>query len=74
MMPISWEGWLVTAIFVAILYVSAHINHIIPYRATTAEFLNFLLDVSIFTSLFLLLFKEKTNGKLGWRWGKKKWF
>jgi hypothetical protein len=74
MVPISWEGWLVVAIFVGILYISAYINYIVPFSANMTELLSFLLDVVTYTALFIVLFKDKTNGTLEWRWGKKKWF
>lgn len=71
--PISWEGWVVTLIFVGILVLAAYANQMFLYPRPE-EVAGFVLDVTVFTTLFTLLCKGKMNGKLGWRWGKKKWF
>jgi hypothetical protein len=74
MMPISWEGWLVTLIFVGILALSAYSNQMFLYPRPE-EIASFLIDTGILTALFLILFKDKTNGKIRWNWGKDgKWF
>jgi len=74
MMPISWEGWLVTLIFVGILAVAAYANQMFLYPRPE-EIASFLIDTGILTALFLILFKDKTNGKIKWNWGKDgKWF
>ncbi len=75
MMPISWEGWLVTLIFVGILYLSAYANNVVPYYPNKQELVAFIVDIILLTWLFLVIFKDKTNGKIKWNWGGDgKWF
>ncbi len=74
MTPISWEGWLVTLIFVGILALAAYSNEIFLYP-TQEQIAAFLIDTGILTSLFLIFCKDKTKGKIKWNWGGDgKWF
>ncbi|MFA6080651.1 MAG: hypothetical protein WC753_04215 [Candidatus Gracilibacteria bacterium] len=79
LVPISWQGWVMTLIFVGILYVSAYVNGFtdtqISTIPTSRDEWRFLLDVLVFTTLFMIVAKDKTNGPIQWNWKKTgKWF
>ncbi len=67
--PITWQGWLATLGLCILIIVSCYVN--IPAIETLKGWLRFILDVIILAILFLILFKEKTDGEIRWRWGKE---
>ncbi len=70
--PISWEGWLATLIFVALIFVSAYINDFFISQIELKEGLRFSLDLIILTTLFSIISANRTKEKLGWHWGNRK--
>ena len=71
--PVTWEGWLATFTFIAIIFLSGLINNIFSETgATTEEGIRFVLDVLIFSGLATLFFEKKMKEPLKWRWGRKK--
>lgn len=70
--PISWEGWLMTLIFVVALLLFAYVNNLFSSEISSGEVFKFLLNIIIISLVFSLVSKNKTKGKLKWRWGKKK--
>lgn len=70
--PCTWEGWTVTAIFVALLVVGELIFIYklkeSPNMTATALFIMYILTL---TSL-LLYISYKKGEKPGWHWGNKK--
>ncbi|MFC1703997.1 hypothetical protein ACFL1E_04340 [Candidatus Omnitrophota bacterium] len=67
--PISWQGWLSTACLIGLILVSLYSNGFTTHTATLKDLLSFILDVIILSVLFIVLFREKTDGQLRWRWG-----
>jgi hypothetical protein len=70
--PATWQGWValfcLCLLILVVMYVDLPIGEgIIP---TLKEWLRYLLDLFILTALFLLIFKDKVEGGLKWRWGK----
>ncbi len=67
--PASWQGWLATLGFIALLMVTgfSHLSEEPELR----EVGRFLIDIFILTWLFMLSAKPVTGGKLGWRWGNR---
>ena len=77
--PISIEGWISTVVFIILIFISAYINGFfeIDHEAkglavTTKDGLRFLLDVILLAGLFTVMFKDKLEGGLQWKWGKDK--
>ncbi len=71
--PTVWQGWTATLVLVLLIMVSFYIN-IIQGRVISADLKDWLrygLDVIILTTLFLVVFKDKVEGGLRWRWGKE---
>lgn len=71
LVPISWEGWLATLIFILILLVSVYINDIYSETFSLNQILRFILDLIIISTLFMVVFKDKIEGELKWNWGRK---
>ena len=74
-MPITIEGWIATILFLAVLMLSAHVNGLFikrdkkDFKALISKpFLRFYLDIIIFIGLFTVLFADKVEGGLQWRW------
>jgi membrane protein implicated in regulation of membrane protease activity len=64
----------VTLLFVGIIALAAYSNEMFLYP-TQEQLVAFLIDTGILTCLFLILCRDKTNGKIKWNWGAKgKWF
>lgn len=69
--PISWEGWVLTFVYVLCLLGSAYAySFFSPQYLTWSSAIQFVLDIAIFTTLFLMLAKRRVRGGLQWRWGK----
>ena len=74
-MPVTIEGWLATLLFLAILMLSAYINGLFVKRdkkdfkaLISKPFLRFYFDLIILIALFTVLFANKVEGGLQWRW------
>ena len=70
--PVTWEGWLATAVFVIVLLISGCINNIFVDNVTMKEGMRFFLDVLIFSSIATIFFDKKMKEDLKWRWGRKR--
>jgi len=68
--PTAWQGWLAILCLVILILISAYINNIYIYSLVLKDVLRFVLDTIILSILFIVLFKEKTDGEIRWRWGK----
>lgn len=70
--PITWEGWGMTGILVVLILLSAFSNNFFSHEEPAInEVIRYVLDIVILTSIFSLIAKEKTKGKLKMRWGKE---
>jgi hypothetical protein len=71
--PASWEGWLVTALFVGLLVGSIHLLRMLMAGHPTGQIqMLTTLTALVETALFLLLVAMRTEGSLHWRWGGRK--
>ncbi len=74
--PVSLQGWVATLCLCVLIlvsfYLNIHAHFIIGARPSLREWLRFGLDVIILSALFLVLFKDKTEGEIRWRWGRDK--
>lgn len=74
--PISAEGWMATLIFISLLLISAYTDNFLtlkPHQQIVPKNgFRFLLDVVMLSGLFTVLFKDRLEGGLQWRWGNKK--
>ena len=70
--PISWEGWVATALFVLVLLLFAYLNKFFTIHTmkSTGPLL-FVIEVFILSVIFMSLMKEKTKGELKWYWGNR---
>jgi uncharacterized membrane protein YhfC len=68
--PITWQGWLALLCLCILIITSLYINILFQYPVSLKDWLQFTLDTIILGTLFTLLFKEKTEGEIRWRWGK----
>jgi len=72
--PITWQGWLSLFSLIILIMTSFLINITISERILTAtlkDWSRFALDFVILTTLFHVVFKDKVDGGLKWRWGKE---
>jgi len=68
--PISWEGWLMTAAMIGVLLLSARTNGFFSETVSEEQGIRFLLDVLFSIGTFSFLAEKKMHGELKWRWGK----
>ena len=68
--PISWEGWLATLTLIILLLLSAYTNGIWEEEVSSKDEIRLLLDVIILACLFTVLYKDKVDGGLRWRFWK----
>lgn len=65
--PVSWEGWLATAVYVALIFLFAlTVDGNSPAREW---FFTFIIPVALITIAFIRLAYKKGE-KPEWRWGK----
>ena len=62
-LPISWQGWLVSALFVAVMLGST-----LMFADRPLVILSIVLPA---TALFLLIAAKTTRGGWRWRWGER---
>lgn len=67
--PTSWEGWLVTLLYIAAVVVHTQNISINPHTFSNIT-MNFLIPVVINT-VFLLIICYPKGEKPRWRWGEK---
>ncbi|MBS3170117.1 hypothetical protein J4210_06565 [Candidatus Woesearchaeota archaeon] len=73
LVPISWEGWLVTLIFISLILVSGNLNHLFqPELMSRNDFVNYLLDFILLIVAFIYFSLRRTEGKVRWNWGKRR--
>jgi len=70
--PISREGWLMTALLLALVLVAAHFNGLFAEVTETAQIFCFLINTLILTVVFSIVARPRTRGEVKWRWGGKK--
>lgn len=61
--PATWQGWLLTIVYIAIMLASA-----ILIETQTAAMISVML---LATGLFVLIAARTTRGGWRWRWGKR---
>ncbi|KIM10925.1 MAG: hypothetical protein KU37_07355 [Sulfuricurvum sp. PC08-66] len=73
-LPVTWQGWLATLLLLAVILLSAYVNGVLAHqndrslkRLLSKPFLRFLLDLVVYIALFTLLFADKVEGGLQWR-------
>ncbi len=70
--PISWEGWLVTGIFIVIVLAFAYLNKIFsPGIVSTENYLHYVLDLFLLIIALLYFCIPRTEGKVQWNGGKR---
>jgi len=71
--PVTWQGWLALFFLLILIMTSFFINIILLNGMITVglkDWLRYGLDVVILAALFHVVFKDKIDGELKWRWGK----
>lgn len=68
--PVSWQGWLATVIFTAIVLLGGIPIHFLAIHQY-AQVVLFIGWVALCSVLFMYWAKPKTNGAMRWRWGGK---
>ncbi len=74
LMPISWEGWLVTFLWIAVLAAYGEYGYGIftAYDGlNVADYVRFLFDVTVAMFLFVYSSKGRTKGEVKWYWGNR---
>lgn len=76
MYPCTWQGWLVTLILIGLIFLSAYMNGFFTTpegELTRNQILRYVGSVLFLVILFLVRFKDKTEGGIRWNFpGKKK--
>ncbi len=65
--PISWEGWLSLILLIACFYIEKCFTDI----GSTKGIFVFILEIIISSLVFIFILKNKIEGGLKWRSGKK---
>ena len=69
--PTTWQGWLVTAVYALVMIAFSVVMLAAPGgQPDVGIVLAWLLMVTVFTTLFCLFIKSKTDGDWTWRWDK----
>lgn len=72
LVPISWEGWLVTGIFTILILASGYLNHLFqPELMSQLDFINYLFDLVLLIIALIYFCILRTEGKVQWNWGKR---
>jgi len=70
--PISKIGWLLTALLILVVFLSAFSHDIIGGIPNQKQVAHFLVELLVIALLFLQLVKPMTEGEIRWNWGKRK--
>ena len=70
--PATQEGWLATLGLLVLLMLAAHTDGLFVENVAKHSVSRFLLDAFILGSLFTVMFKDRVEHGLAWRWGFKK--
>ncbi len=68
---LCWQGWLSLVVLIGLVLLAGHVDGIFDAPSTMRVYLRFLLDVLVLGVLFCLIFNDKTEGGMKWRWGKE---
>ena len=72
LVPTSWEGWLVTVIFISLILASGYLNHLFqPELMSQLDFINYLFDLVLLIIALIYFCIPRTEGKVQWNWGKR---
>ena len=69
--PCSVQGWLITLLLAAVLAGGGYFLFGGSTEPPLVHLFYFFLYVSVFVAIFFQFTKSKTQGKLGWRWGRR---
>lgn len=73
--PVTWEGWLSTLLFVLVIQIPTFLLMIGPASERTGpqpwQLAGWLLSLTLISALFIGLAYWKTEGEWRWRWGQK---
>jgi hypothetical protein len=67
--PASWQGWIATLLFIAVLMGAAYIDLPLEDEPSIKDMGRFILDLIFLSAIFTILALPKTKGKMKWRWG-----
>jgi hypothetical protein len=70
--PVAWQGWVALLGLLLLIMASGFVDGIFIKTVPLKSWLRYFIDVIIITVLFLIIFENKIEGGLGWRWGKDK--
>ena len=80
LMPVSWQGWLMTLVLVVLMAGSAYSRgffdsalYVEPANLTLIykQTVGFFIDTCLLIGVFLYFAEKKTKGEIKWNWGKK---
>ncbi|MBN1493399.1 MAG: hypothetical protein JW938_04565 [Candidatus Omnitrophica bacterium] len=68
--PITWQGWVATLIFALVIVACGFLTGALLPHATVMQWALFVANVVILIMIFMMLFKDRTDGEVRWRWGR----
>lgn len=71
-LPIAWQGWVALTALIVLILTVGFVDGLFMVTVPLKSRLRFVIDIIIITSLFFLVFENKIDGGLKWRWGKDK--
>lgn len=73
-MPVTWEGWIATLVMLGMLAISIYTNGLYIKRDKkdfrflySKQMMRFVFDMVMVIAVFVLLFGDKVDGGLQWR-------
>ncbi len=69
--PIAWQGWVALACLIILILISALVDGIFVTETAPKGILRFVLDIVTLSCLFCLVFQDRVEGGLKWRWGRR---
>lgn len=67
--PITWQGWLSLLVLLLFIGIFAFVDGIFFSDGSIKSALRFIMDIVIITTLYCLVFRNRVEGGLKWRWG-----
>ena len=70
--PVTWQGWLLTLVIVAVIAGSVVAMNLFVDRSNLAAWLLWAACISAATWWFIQISRQRTDGAWHWRWGKRR--
>jgi len=71
-LPVAWQGWVALLVLIILISIAGFVDGIFGGAVSLKSWLRFYIDLFVISALFLIVFENKIEGGLKWRWGNDK--